>query len=188
MEQVRELNTAELDVLIAIYPWFTTARRARVLLSEKADPALVLQLMFRATVPHRKRSLQGAATVDHAAGRADGAVGCGADSSAHAAEPAVDTATRVDGSACGADPAVDPATGQAADPADTSIIERFLRHGDYRIVPDDSADDALPDGLADVGQAVDPGLATEELAEIYRAQGLDDEAEKIYRALKLRNS
>ena len=48
------------------------------------------------------------------------------------------------------------------------LIDDFLRAGDYRIVAEE-------------------GDAAEELAEIYRQQGLNDEACAIYRKLSLRN-
>ena len=49
------------------------------------------------------------------------------------------------------------------------LIDDFLRAGDYRIVAEEGDADA------------------EELAEIYRQQGLNDEACAIYRKLSLRN-
>lgn len=71
------------------------------------------------------------------------------------------------------------------------IIDKFLQHGDYKIVPRDDIETPAtgPDtetSAADID--FDPEMATEELAEIYRAQGLVEEAEKIYNALHLRNS
>lgn len=41
----------ELNRLIDRYEWFTTARRVRAIVTGDPDPALVLPLMFRPTVP-----------------------------------------------------------------------------------------------------------------------------------------
>lgn len=65
------------------------------------------------------------------------------------------------------------------------IIERFLRKGDYRIV----AEEGETDEVICTEPTFDEGddLASEELAEIYLAQGLKSEAIEIYRKLCLLN-
>ena len=65
------------------------------------------------------------------------------------------------------------------------IIDDFLRAGDYRIVADESAAEDSVKTEADFDEEDD--VVTEELAEIYRRQGLNDEACAIYRKLSLRN-
>lgn len=65
------------------------------------------------------------------------------------------------------------------------IIDDFLRVGDYRIVADEDRPDEVVKTEADFDDEDD--LVTEELAEIYRRQGLNDEACAIYRKLSLRN-
>lgn len=65
------------------------------------------------------------------------------------------------------------------------IIDDFLRVGDYRIVADDTRGEEEIRTEADLNDEDD--LVTEELAEIYRRQGLNDEACAIYRKLSLRN-
>lgn len=73
-------------------------------------------------------------------------------------------------------------TDVAQTPAD-DIIERFLSKGEHRIVPaDDITDFDAASGSAVL--EVNDGMATEELAEIYKKQGLDEKAEEIYRILK----
>lgn len=67
----------------------------------------------------------------------------------------------------------EPETGPATD-----LIDRFIEHGGYRIGPKGEACEV------EVNVDIDPEMVTEELAEIYRAQGLDGEAEKIYSILK----
>ncbi len=62
------------------------------------------------------------------------------------------------------------------------LIDRFIMHGNYRIDPAVEAREVAVD------IDIDPEMVTPELAEIYRAQGLEAEAEKIYRTLNLRNS
>lgn len=65
------------------------------------------------------------------------------------------------------------------------IIDDFLRAGDYRIVAEEGEADAEVKTVADFDEEDD--LVTEELAEIYRRQGLKDEACAIYRKLSLQN-
>ncbi len=69
-------------------------------------------------------------------------------------------------------------------PDENIIIDRFIARGGYRIVPAGEGDIEE----VDVNIDIDPELVTEELAEIYRSQGLHAEADKIYRELNLRNS
>ncbi len=67
---------------------------------------------------------------------------------------------------------------------DDDLIERFLRHGNYRIVADEGeADDMATPEIEDAEDMV-----SEELAEIYLNQGLYMEAIEIYRKLSLLNS
>ena len=65
------------------------------------------------------------------------------------------------------------------------LIDDFLRAGDYRIVAEEGEADDEVKTVADFDDEDD--LVTEELAEIYRQQGLNDEACAIYRKLSLRN-
>lgn len=64
-------------------------------------------------------------------------------------------------------------------------IDRFLREDDLRIVIRDDAPDR--DVRTEAELAEEDDVVTEELAEIYLAQGLRDEALGIYRKLSLRN-
>lgn len=67
------------------------------------------------------------------------------------------------------------------------IIDRFLRMEEYRIVADESGnDDAEIKTEADIDGEDD--IVSEELAEVYAAQGLKEEAIEIYRKLSLRNT
>ncbi len=49
------LSRRELNRIIDRYGWFTTARRARMLVTGEPDPALILPLMFWATLPPRAK-------------------------------------------------------------------------------------------------------------------------------------
>ncbi|MBE6194405.1 MAG: hypothetical protein E7140_01565 [Rikenellaceae bacterium] len=73
-----------------------------------------------------------------------------------------------------------------AEESDGEIISRFLRKADYRIVAEegDVAEEVRTE--AEIGEEDD--LVSEELAEIYLAQGLKCEAIEIYRKLSLLNS
>lgn len=64
------------------------------------------------------------------------------------------------------------------------VIDRFLREEDLRIVAEEgeAGEICIEAQLDDEDE-----LVTEELAEIYRAQGLMEEARAIYRKLSLRN-
>jgi hypothetical protein len=74
-----------------------------------------------------------------------------------------------------APPPVSPAVSMSDE-----LIDRFLSHDGYRIVPDDSADLEAP-VTADRFETPDGDLATEELAAIYLSQGLVEEAKEILR-------
>ena len=64
------------------------------------------------------------------------------------------------------------------------LIDRFLKRGDYRIV----AEDGVADDLAKREIEGDDDMISEDLAEIYKNQGLYSEAIAIYRKLSLLNS
>jgi hypothetical protein len=78
-----------------------------------------------------------------------------------------------------------PATADAR-PLLDGRVERFLAHGDYRIVP---TAEATEDNAAAASENLDAveDVATEALAEIYLAQGLRERARKIYERLSLQN-
>jgi len=65
------------------------------------------------------------------------------------------------------------------------IIEKFLRHGEYRIIPNIGEIDDIV--IEEHFSVADNDEISEELAEIYLAQGLKNEAIEIYRALSLLN-
>ena len=66
------------------------------------------------------------------------------------------------------------------------IINRFLRKGDYRIVAEEGDIESEICTEAEIDEEDD--IVSEELAEIYLAQGLKCEAVEIYRKLSLLNS
>lgn len=65
------------------------------------------------------------------------------------------------------------------------LIDRFLRAGDYRIVAE--AGDATEEVTTEASLSEEEDVVSEELAEIYRQQGLLAEAKAIYRRLSLLN-
>lgn len=73
-----------------------------------------------------------------------------------------------------------------AEESEGEIISRFLRKSDYRIVAEEGEVDNDVCIEADIDDEDD--LVSEELAEIYLAQGLKSEAIEIYRKLSLLNS
>ncbi len=74
----------------------------------------------------------------------------------------------------------------AAPEEDTlSIIDAFMAGGEHRIVADEHTPDSLPD--REEGDLPADDLLTEQLAEIYLAQGLIGQAIEIYRRLSLLN-
>ena len=73
-----------------------------------------------------------------------------------------------------------------AEESEGEIISRFLRKNDYRIVAEEGEVDTEVCTEADIDDEDD--LVSEELAEIYLAQGLKSEAIEIYRKLSLLNS
>ena len=64
------------------------------------------------------------------------------------------------------------------------LIDRFLKRDSYKIV----AEDGAADDLSEVNFEDDEDAISEDLAEIYRNQGLYSEAIAIYRKLSLLNS
>ena len=125
---------AELDALVARWPWFAPLRALRAAVTGDADPRLEIVAPWRA---------EGSLT--------QGAV----DVQALAALSSDD------------------------------VIDRFLREEDLRIVADEGepAGEVLTEALLDDEDEV----VSEELAEIYLAQGLRDKAIAIYRKLSLLN-
>ena len=73
-----------------------------------------------------------------------------------------------------------------AEESEGEIISRFLRKTDYRIVAEDGEVEGDVRTEAEIDGEDD--LVSEELAEIYIAQGLKCEAIEIYRKLSLLNS
>ena len=73
-----------------------------------------------------------------------------------------------------------------AEESEGEIISRFLRKTDYRIVADECEVEYNVRTEAEIDDEDD--LVSEELAEIYLAQGLKCEAIEIYRKLSLLNS
>ena len=65
------------------------------------------------------------------------------------------------------------------------LIDDFLRAGDYRIVAEEG--EVVEEVRTEAELSGDDDLVTEDLAEIYLAQGLYDEAIAIYRKLSLLN-
>ena len=73
-----------------------------------------------------------------------------------------------------------------AEESEGELIDRFLRLDDYRIVADEAADEADVATEAELDDEDD--VVSEDLAEVYAAQGLKNEAIEIYRKLSLRNT
>ena len=73
-----------------------------------------------------------------------------------------------------------------AEESEGEIINRFLRKSDYRIVAEEG--DVEVDVRTEAEIDDEDDLVSEELAEIYLAQGLKCEAVEIYRKLSLLNS
>ena len=159
-----------LRTLLKRYPWFTTARLMLSRISGKVDPALSLYLATRPApgLLLRSSGASGISPVVGTQGAPSDAVG-----------PDVDEgAASVAGSVAMAD--ASGMTGEAVTGSPTfEVIDRFLASECGRIVPREG----IPEG--DIAAVIDEELATEELAEIYLAQGLNDRARAIYAKLSL---
>ena len=73
-----------------------------------------------------------------------------------------------------------------AEESEGEIISRFLRNGEYRIVAEEG--EANEDVCVEAEIDDEDDIVSEDLAEIYIAQGLKCEAIQIYRKLSLLNS
>ena len=73
-----------------------------------------------------------------------------------------------------------------AEESEGELINRFLRKNDYRIVAEEG--DVESDIRTEAELDDEDDIVSEELAEIYLAQGLKNEAKEIYRKLSLLNS
>ncbi|MBQ5690485.1 MAG: hypothetical protein IIV24_03230 [Alistipes sp.] len=73
-----------------------------------------------------------------------------------------------------------------AEESEGELINRFLRKNDYRIVAEEG--DVEGDIRTEAELDDEDDIVSEELAEIYLAQGLKNEAKEIYRKLSLLNS
>lgn len=69
---------------------------------------------------------------------------------------------------------------------DDDLIDRFLKIGDYRIVSDET--ESAEDIRTESSHEGEEEMVSEDLAEIYLAQGLYGQAIDIYRKLSLLNS
>lgn len=161
-----------LRTLLKRYPWFTTARLMLSRINGRVDPALSLYLATRPAPGLLLRSAaeSGISPVVGTQGAPSDAVGSDVDEGA-------DTVGSVDmADASGM-------TGEAVTGSPTfEVINRFLASERGRIVPREG----IPEGdIAADSAAIDEELATEELAEIYLAQGLNDHARAIYAKLSL---
>jgi hypothetical protein len=71
---------------------------------------------------------------------------------------------------------------------EVDVIERFLHLDNYRIVADEDGESCADDDIRTEAEFDDEDdLVSEELAEVYLAQGLKSEAIAIYRKLSLLN-
>ena len=73
-----------------------------------------------------------------------------------------------------------------AEESEGELINRFLRKHDYRIVAEEG--DVEGDIRTEAELDDEDDIVSEELAEIYLAQGMKSEAKEIYRKLSLLNS
>ena len=80
----------------------------------------------------------------------------------------------------------DTASGHEKIFADAELIENFLSKGEHRIIPDDNTPEYDAAENSSVLNITDD-MVSEELAEIYLAQGLKAQAREIYARLSLLN-
>lgn len=158
-----------LDAAVERYPWFTTARLLREVSSGVPDPLLELHL---SAWPRPAIMLQQVRVEDFDM----------------PAKVAVAGKTSVADSFVAANNEwMVGAKAEKKSLADDAI-DRFLKRGGYRIVPD-AVGDGAEDNAAAASETFDPsvGAVSEQLAEIYLAQRLYTQARDIYERLSLQN-
>ncbi len=151
-------SDTDIAAVLERYPWFMTAR---IMLSETQQTPDPLVILHRISYPKRQAQI--------------------------AAEPIRTEPT----------PAEQPPQQEqeverqeqkpiGTKPAQDEVIETFLSKGEYRIIPDESTPefDAAKDSVV---LDLPDDMLSEELAEIYLAQGLNAQAKEIYERLSLLN-
>ena len=166
---IRELNAKQLHGLTAKYEWFGCAQRLLARGGAQTARAYLLCDLFDG---HNQAALKKLTAEEFALGENINTT-LGADMDA----------TSADGTS-----AAEERQTFGFDFSQTdSIIDSFINSGaEHKIAARDDTPDLAINDFAD-SQDVDDGIATEELAEIYRKQGLYQQALTIYRKLSLLN-
>ncbi len=190
----------ELAAVLREYPWFMTAR---VLLAEaggeEADALLALHRLSHPGRPTVPAPAETETDIGITVAEATEVHEAAAEESDREAEPpyvesdaeSVDDETfaaigNTESAPSDTSPESHSESFADEDAIDGGVIETFLSKGDYRIVPDENTpeDDAAQESsILDITD----DMVSEELAEIYLAQGLNAQAKEIYARLSLLN-
>lgn len=169
-EAAAQLSDQELNEWIARYRWFVPARVVRQLRTGKPDPQLALMAPWRAQSSLLQQPVDIAALA-----RTSGA-------SQQAGCPEPDHAEASSQPAAGS---LDSEDARMPSVCVDALIDRFLCEKDLRIV----AQEGEPESEVRIRPELDADdeVVSEQLASIYLAQGLTEQAVAIYRKLSLLN-
>ncbi len=169
-EAAAQLSDQELEAVIARYRWFVPARVVRRMRTGKADPQLALMAPWRAQSSLLQLPVDAAALA-----RTPGAsqqAGCSEpDNAGASSQPDAESLQSEDAR-------------MPSDRAD-ALIDRFLCEKDLRIVAQEGEPECEVRTRPELDD--DEVVVSEQLASIYLAQGLTEQAAAIYRKLSLLN-
>lgn len=158
-----------LQDLVERYPWFTTARLALVRATGREDERLTLRLTAR-PASFVSESPMPSVNIGDVCSES------GVESSLDVDDRDAHEVSLKEQKSC---------ADQQTQRSMLDVIDRFLDQEDVRIRPAEGDRDEEREDVSELSVAEDPDLISEDLAEIYLNQGLNQKAREIYARLSL---